>query len=141
MSKQFIGKKRVMNVRIVEDHKTPSGIDINEIEYEDGSKEYMSALMFRASVTDQKIDDTQLRDRRVQPVVQVVLAILRDWGITVGETQYFSALVNQSLNNNIDAAVKELWSQHMPKPQDLDNVSLITVDKVLRTIKESEPSA
>ena len=137
MSKQFIGSKRIKEIRTVSD-KTPSGVEVNEVEFENGEVEWFSSLMLKQIITDQKIDDTQLREKRVVPVVQMILAVLRDWGIKTGETPYFSALLNQSLNANIEEATKELWSKYMPKPKDLDEVNLIVIDRVLKTIKEQQ---
>jgi hypothetical protein len=139
MSKQFIGSKKIAEIKETGD-STPSGSPIKEIIFEDGSISWFSELMLQHIISDQKIDDTQLRDRRLFPVVQVVLAVLRDYGMKTGETPYFSALLNQSLNNNIDEATRELWSKFMPKPRELDDVDLITVDRVLKTIKPEETS-
>ena len=133
MSK-FIGKKKIKEVRELED-KTPSGFPIKEVTFDDESVEWFSSVMFEHVQSDNRCDDTELRDKRIQPMVQVILAILRDWGVKVGELPYLSVLLTQSLDNNTSEAVKEMWSKFMPKPADLDEVNLIAVDRVLKTIQ------
>lgn len=134
---KFIGKTKIQEVRDVED-KTPGGFPIKEVVFEDGRIEWYSNLMYNNIVSDSRCDDTELRDKRIHPIVQVILAILRDWGVKTGELPYLSALLNQSLESNTTEAVKEMWSKFMPKPRDLDEVDLITVDRVLKSIKDAK---
>ena len=136
----FIGEKEIKNTETSE-QKTEGGGEIIKVEYVDGTVEFLPKLMYDKVVTEQSIDLSQLREKRVQPIVQSILFILREWGIKTGETSYFSALLNQSLNNNIEQATIMLWGQFMPKPKSLDDVDLLTVDRVLRefdkkTLKE-----
>ena len=138
MNKQFIGDKRIQEIRPIENEKTSGGTSIEEVVFEDGSIEWFSSLMLKNIITDQKIDPTQLRDKRILPVVQMLLIILRDWGIKTGELPYLSALLNQLLNSNTEEATKELWARFMPKPRDLDEINLIAVDRVLKTISRSK---
>lgn len=130
---KFIGEKKVKSV-VFTDQKTPGGIQLVEVEFENGDKELFSVLMFGEIVTDEATNPSDLRDMRVRPVVSAVLSGLRDWGIKVGETAYFGALLNQSLNYNLDEAVKQLWSGFMPKPLSTDDVTLIAVDQVLKSV-------
>ena len=136
MSK-FIGKKKIREVKELEE-KTPGGYPMKEVTFEDNSVEWFSGLMFDNIASDSRCDDTELRDKRIFPLVQVMLSVLRDWGVKVGELQYLATLLNQSLDSNTSEAVKEMWSKFMPKPADLDEVNLIAIDRVLKTIKGPE---
>lgn len=132
---RFIGEKRLVAIVILEE-KTIGGTELVRVEYEDGIREVFSKLMYEAIVSDEACDLSALRDKRVQPVVATILAVLREWGIKTSELAYMSALLNQSLQNNEKEALKELWSAWLPTIQDVDEVDMITVDRVLRSKKK-----
>ena len=129
---QFVGPKKIKRTQETGE-KTPGGFPIIAVEYESGQVEHFSAPMLEKSLTSEAIDETKLRDKRIFPVVESLLILLRDWGLKLGELDYTVRLLSQSLNMNTDAATKELWSQWMPKPLSLDDIDLITVDRVLRS--------
>lgn len=133
----YIGEKKLIGASETET-KTYGGQPILEVMYEDGTKEYMSKPMYDSVVSDKPCDATELRTKRIEPVVVAVITLLRDWGMKVGETPYFSALLNQSLNANTDEALKLMWGQFMPKPNDLDNVDLVTIDRVLKELSPKD---
>lgn len=135
MSK-FIGDQKIKETKETTE-KTPGGTAIVEVVYENGRIERFSQLMYDLVVSEKSCDASTLREKRVQPVVGSVLAILREYGVRVGDTPYLSALLNQSLNSNVEEATKELWSRVMPKPQTLDDVDLVTVDRVLTSKKQT----
>lgn len=136
---KYIGGKKIQEA-VLSGEQTPGGVDIIKVTYEDGTVEMFSSLMFLGLPSDEACDLSALRDKRVQPCVQAVLAGMRDWGIKVGETPYFGALLNQSLNFNVEEATKELWSKYMPRPLTLDDVDLVTVDLVLKEMGRREKS-
>lgn len=137
MKGKYIGPKKVSSIEETED-KTPGGFKLIKVSYEDESIEYLSELMFNKVISDEKCDESELREKRVQPIVESMLAILRDWGLKVGELQYMSALLNQSLNFNSDEALIELLSKWMPRPKNLDDVDYVTIDRILRS-EEMKP--
>lgn len=129
---KFIGGKKIEQTRELAE-KTPGGFAIIEVKYEDKTTEWLSVLMFAKVVSEQACDASALRDKRIPPVVQELIATLRDWGIKLGELPYMSTLLNQSLDFNQKEALLELWSKWMPKPLSPDEVDLVTVDRVLRS--------
>jgi hypothetical protein len=133
--KQFIGGKRI---KLIEDtlEKTQGGYEIVKVTFEDNTIEHFSKVMFNKIVSDKACDASELRDKRIQPVVEIILAILRDWGIRTGELPYFSALLNQSLDYNSQQALIKLVSQWMPKPNSLDDVDFITIDRILKSTEK-----
>ena len=137
MKGKFIGKKKITSIEEIKD-KTPGGFSLVKVEYEDESIEYLSSLMFPKVVSDKECDESVLRDKRINPIVENILGILRDWGIRTGELQYMSALLNLSLDNSQKEAMSELWAKWMPRPMSLDDVDLITIDRVLRSSKLEE---
>ena len=130
MSKQYIGNRKVKSVKETQ-NKTAGGINILEVHFEDRIEKF-SKLMFDNIVSEKPCNLTELRDKRVDPVVQIVLAVLREWGIKVGELDNIMLKVNQSLNYNNNQALLKLLGQWMPDPKSLDDVDLLTLDDILR---------
>ena len=128
---QFIGPKKLESAKYTGE-KTSSGVEIVKVTYEDESIEYLSSLMFEETVSKDKCDAGELRDKRVAPIVQGCLRIMRDWGLKSGETPYMSAMLNQSLDFNQKEAMYELLSKWMPRPNSLDELDYITVDRILK---------
>ena len=136
---KYIGQKKIKQTLPLEE-KTPGGIMIVECEYEDGIKEYFSVLMYNEIVSKEPCDLSELRDKRLNPIVRELLKILCDWGIKLGELQYMSSLLNQSLMFNEKEALVELWSKWMPRPLSPDEVDLITINRLLKTIRQRDES-
>lgn len=136
METRFIGEKKIKQA-ITTEEKTPGGVNLIEVEFEDGTIELFSELMYKNTTSEESCDATQLREKRIVPIVGVLLAVLRDYGIKLGELSYMSTLLNQSLQFNEAEAIKELWSQWALKPKSLDDVDLITVDRVLKSKKKT----
>ena len=134
-TEKFIGGKKIKQATETKD-TTPSGIALVEVTYEDGGVEWFSSLMFDKIVSEESCDASALRDKRVEPVVEKILAIIRDWGLKLGELQYMSARLNQSLDYNQKEALLELWAEWMPRPNSPDEIDYITIDRVLRSIKQ-----
>ena len=131
---QYIGPNQIKEVKDLEE-KTPTGSAIVEVEYEDGKKESLTKMMYDEIVSDKSCDLTELRDKRVRPVVATILMALREWGLKVGEFAYMSALLTQSLEANQDEAQKELWLKWIPTLNSLDDVNMIAIDLVLKSKK------
>lgn len=132
---RFIGEKKILFAELT-DETTPAGTKLVKVTFADDSVEHFSELMFGYIVSDEQSDLSALREKRIKPIVQAILELLREYGIRVGELPYFSALLNQSLDFNRAEAERHLWSRYMPKPKDLEDVDLITVDRVLREYGE-----
>ena len=121
---KFIGLKKIKQV---------SGEIEIMVEYEDGSKEIFSKLMYDKIVSDISCDATTLREKRILPIVQAVLGVLRDWGIKLNELPYMSAVLNQSLKQNEDEALKELWLTWIPTLNTIEDIDLVAIDSVLKS--------
>ncbi len=130
-SRKFIGDKRIKTV-VGTEEKTPGGISLVKVLYEDESIEYFSFLMFKKIVSDKSCDASELRDKRIEPIVAQIGALVRDWGLKVGELPYMGQLINQSLNFNYDEALFSLLADYMPRPNSLDEVTYTDLDRILR---------
>ena len=89
--------------------------------------------MIDKKVSETSCDLTALREKRLTPVVEQVLNLLRDWGVKINELPYISMLLNQSLDFNQKEALIKLWGAWGPKLLSPEDVDLITVDNVLRS--------
>lgn len=132
MPDKFIGEKKVANI-IDSETKTYGGIPVVMALYEDGTKELFSSLMIEKIVSETSCDLTALREKRLNPVVEQVLNLLRDWGVKFNELPFMSMLLNQSLDFNQREALVKLWGPWGPKLLSPDDVDLIMVDNVLRS--------
>lgn len=126
----YIGSKKIENTKV---DKSLDGLEVVVVEYEDGLKDVFSKLMYDNIASEQPCDATLLREKRVEPVVKEVLTVLRNWGIKMGELQYFSVVLNTSLQQNENEALKRLWQPYIPTLKELDDIDLIAVDRVLKT--------
>ena len=126
---KYIGEKQIKKA-------TPDGVNIMSIEYMDGSKELVSSLMLDKVLSSEPCDVTELRDKRLAPIVEGVLSVLRNWGLRMSELPQFSVLLSQSLDFNEKQALVEILNQYtgskMLSPDELD---MLTIDKVLKEIK------
>lgn len=132
---KFIGLNKIKKFKETKEFDIP----IIEVTYVNGTVEYLSKLMFNEIVSDKECDLSELRDKRVVPVVASVLEVIRNWGLKVNELPHMSALLNGSLDENRKQAQCILWSEFMPQPVTPDDVDFITIDRVLkhkRTLKD-----
>lgn len=134
-TKQWIGDKKIKEAVELKD-KTPMGAPMIEVTYVDNKKEILSKLMFDATVSEKSCDLTTLRMKRMSPVVAAVLSIMREWGIKVGETPIFSELITRSLNYNKDQAEMKLWKKWNPTIKSNEDVNMLMVDLVLKSVEE-----
>jgi len=132
----YIGEKKIKSHRETEE-RTPRGNSLIEVQFENGDVERYSSLMFEKIISEESCNLSELLDKRIFPVVEEVLGILRDWGVKLGELPYLSLKLNQSLDENAKQAHIELLSQWMPRPLSPDEVDLITIDRILKSKKRT----
>src|SRR3990167_2555009 len=126
----YIGQKQIKQAKDTDNLIT--------VYYENGTEEVISKLMYDATVSEESCDLTKLREKRVVPVVEAVLRIMRDWGIKLSEIPYFSTLLTTSLNHNEDEALKELYLKWLPTLTSLDDIDMVTIDRILKSKKPKE---
>ena len=131
MAERYIGEKKVATITD-SNSKTPGDVSIMVVEYEDGSQELFSSLMLNRIISETACDLTELQKKRLIPVVEQMLSLLRDWGVKFNDLPLMSMMMNESLDFNQKAALIKLWSAWGAKLQSPDDVDLITIDRVLR---------
>ena len=130
---KFIGEKKISSVKETEE-KTSGDIVIVKVSYEDESIEHFSSLMFPKVVSDKPCDETELMLKRIDPIVEQLLRIVRDWGMKEYEMQPMVSRLTESLNFNANEAMFELISKWMPRPNRIDGIDYMTIDRILRSI-------
>jgi hypothetical protein len=131
MPTQWIGNKEIKQTDET-DEQTPSGSPVVKVTYQDETVEHLSQMMYEKVVSDKASTLEELRDKRCNPVVTMLLSVLNEWGVKLSELSYLSALMNRSLEYNRDQALNKLWGKWMPKPLAPDEVDMLTVDRVLK---------
>ena len=131
---KFVGDRKIKSTTTLEE-KTPGGTALIRVDYANGETEVLSKLMFDHVVRKQSIDATALRELRLAKLIEQTLALCREWGIKIGETPYYGQMLNHFLNYNITEAELILWGEWTQKPRERDDVSLIDVDRVLRSAR------
>ena len=135
---KYIGQKQITKIteeQVLED--TPA---IFSVEFADGTKELLSSLMLDKIVSEESCDLSELRDKRVKPIVEEVLEVFKNWGLKFSEIPYFSVLFSQSLEYNQNQAIIELWKKYTGRTNMLapDDIDFLTVDKILKEIKKED---
>lgn len=136
MAKQYIGGRKIKHHENTKE-TTHGGTPLVRVEFANGDAEFISKLTFDNVVTENPIEPTELRERRVDPVIEKTLALLREHTILIGDLSYFALKLNQSLNYNTDQAQITLFEEWMPRPNSLDDVDLSTIDRILKSRKVS----
>lgn len=136
---QYIGEKLIANVTETKE-VTPSGVGILMVEYADETKEYISSLMIDYVLSESPCDLSELRDKRLRPIVEKILELFRDWGLKLSELSQVSLLLNQSIDYNHKQAMIQLWSKYanVNHPEEVD---MLTLDKVLKEVKPESKDA
>lgn len=132
MIKQYIGDKKIKNFEET-DETTSMGTKIFKVTFEDGHVEKFSKTMLEVVADKEPCDLTALRDKRVMPVIKMLLGIMEEWGIKVGELPYIAQLLNRSIDANTDEALFKLLEPWMPKPKSLDDIDLVTINRILKS--------
>jgi hypothetical protein len=104
----------------------PLGEKYTELVFKDGKKAVISQQMEQEALTDEPIDLTALRDKRIKPVAKAVLGVMLDWNLKVSEIEFLFTLVATSFNENMKAATDKVWGV-----SELER-SVLDVDNVLR---------
>lgn len=132
--KQYIGDRQI---RLTEklDETTPSGVPLIRVHYMSDESEVLSELMYKHLLSDRQTSKADLMENRVAKVVELTLGICGDWGLKIGETPRFGQMLNQSLNFAVDQAELQLWRGWDGGANERDDITLVTVDRVLRSIR------
>jgi len=83
--------------------------------------------IFKAAVTDEATDLTELQDARVLIVRNAILELMMKYAITIGEVDYINQRVLTSINHTASRANDKLWGQ-AAKDRNLIDVNSVLND-------------
>lgn len=123
---QFLGDKQIKFVE--EAQASKSGVELVTVIFNDNSREQYSKLMLEQEgvVTPQIQDLTEFREKRVYPVIQGILKLMRDYNVRVEEADYLMNKVVLSVNENLNQAERIFWGVDR-----LGQETMVQVDDVL----------
>lgn len=116
----FIGEKEI-------EGQIPSGDKNVFVTYKDGSSEIITKLMYDASITEEPLDPSALRDHQMKPIIIGIISLLLEYDVKASDVQYITALVITSLQEWEVEADKKLWNG-VGKRQ----IKISDIDKVLK---------
>jgi len=123
---KFIGSNQIERVELIED-KTYLDKPKARVFYKNEHQEVYPEKALESIVTDEKSDDTELREKRVAPVVKELLVILAESELTMEDAAYaVMSKVKYSLDDSIARAAKLLWGK------EVHEITLMDIDDVLK---------
>lgn len=122
--KKWIGDKQIDVTEAITDRKDASGEPLIKVKYIQGGVEYFTKRMLESIVTDKQTDLTDLRIRRVYPMVQDILKTLSLYGFKTSEFEFLYASLKGTLDERLKQAHDFLWGV---KDQDLSMIDLVKV--------------
>jgi ABC-type dipeptide/oligopeptide/nickel transport system ATPase subunit len=121
MYKGYIGLNKIEDA-VVSQYKTPNGAEIIQFTFEDKTTSLVPKVMAEKIVTDEPIDLTTLRDKRMQPICEKILEVLSEYDIKTKEWDYASAIVGGSLLESFNLAEEKLWGTKEKTALDIQRV-------------------
>src|SRR3990167_914728 len=114
--KKWIGTKQIDSAEPMSDRLDASGEPLIRVTYIQGGVEYFTKKMLEAIITDKTTDLTDLRMRRMHPIVQELLKVLSVYGFKKAEFEFLFAMTKASLDERLKQASDYLWgvNDHLP---------------------------
>lgn len=137
MEKLYWGDKQIIGFEDT-GRETQSGIKIVKILLQNNQEIITTEKARDAVVSTKKLKsndkdggvETQIRNRKVVPLVEEILAVMRDSNLAVSEVDYAVQLVVDSINHNMNNASNKLWSVEHSGDR-----TLLDADAILREEK------
>ena len=124
--KKYIGAKKISDLELSVE-KTLLGKEMYLVKYYDNfPEELLPGEVIKIIVTKQPTDATTLRDLKVKPVVEKILAILAESDLRLEESQYALDLTAKSVVENIQRVFTKLWGKEYPERTMMDMERILT---------------
>lgn len=108
---KFIGKRKIRDI-VESSDKSYLGSEKYDIIFEDNSNATYPKWMIEETSTDSEIIETQLRDKRVNPTLEKIIAILAEAELTQDEIIYaIQTRLPNILGSNMDKAQEVLFGK------------------------------
>jgi len=108
---KYLGHRKIKEILYLET-KTFLGEGRIKVTLEDGEVQELPVEMLEATITDKKSDATNLRNKRVFPVVDKILAILTDSELSFAEISYATGpRLKASIDDNVERSYEKIWGK------------------------------
>lgn len=122
---QYIADKKVLGVTVLEDVKTPGGMEMVEVIFEDNSKETMPKSRFELTKTDSISDASGVQKVINEKIGATVYGFLVEYGISGSEVDGILDQAVMHVNEATRKATEVLFGGNPSR------VSLIEINKIL----------
>ncbi len=127
---KFIGSYKIKEATKAK-RKTYLGNEAIEVKLNNEEKREYPKAMLDQMITKEKSDLSELREKRVRPVVEQVITICAEAELNKAEIQYaLGAKMELSLNNTRNIADSILWGK------DIDEITLYDIEQVFKKNKK-----
>lgn len=127
---KYFGPRKIKNV-VESKEKTYLGKIKLILSFEDGSEETYPLEVVEGLISETSIDLSELRDRRVKPVIEKLLVVLLESELTKEDLIYATGIkFTESLKGCEEKANEILWGK--PNYQ----ITLSDIDKILKKNKQ-----
>jgi len=122
---QYIAEKKILGVVVLEEEKTPSGNEMVEVKFENGTTEKMPKMRFEMIKSD-KISDASTVQKTIQTKIGAqIYGLLNEFGVLFGEAEEILNSASTYVNSGYTKARDILWGcEHQ-------YLSLIEINKIL----------
>jgi hypothetical protein len=126
---KFISRKKIQEIKLAK-RKTYLGKDVYEIIYEfpNGTQE-ISEENLKNIVSDGATDESYVRDKMIDPLVEKVMAILLEGEIKVMDVEYLKQKLTGTINFHHENAETALWGKEYYDKTLFDIHSILTKPK------------
>lgn len=121
---QYIADKKIITVAIKE-KKTPAGLEIVEVFFEDNTSLVMPKKRFELVVSDEKKDASYVQDMVKNHIGSVLYSTILEYGVNWGEVNMVGDMMVEFVNEGFKKASDVLWG----KEKEL--ISLIEINSIL----------
>ena len=122
--KKWVGDRQIDTCEPMPDRIDAAGDPLWKVKFIQGGVEYFTKRMLDAVITDKNTDLTDLRIRRMHPIVQEVLKVLSLYGFKKAEFEYLISVLKASIDERLLQANNYLWGVN---DYDLSFLDLVAV--------------
>lgn len=105
---KFIGPDEITESVVIED-TTPQGTAIIEVTYKSGKKRRYTKTALDYMLTDELSDYTTVSDKRLNKIADEVVALVREYDVTVGDIDRLMQRIAQGIENKFNEATSLMW--------------------------------
>ena len=138
---KFYGPKKVMTITKL-DWKTPGGVDMLRVLFDDGQEETLSQKSLDTFLKDETTDFNKLAELKYGVISKEFIDVMLEYNLTFSEIKGVFEFSKQKIFQSFDRAANFLWFKSdkdwVPGSSSTDYFDLSTADNILKNIKSDE---